>query len=96
MSASLKTVDGQEALTSLMNDLAARAGEAARVLALASPTQKNRALEAIETAIRASASTILAANAEDVAEARASGQTSASCATSHTRRPAFRSRRSET
>ena len=77
MSASLKTVDGQEALTSLMNDLAARAGEAARVLALASPTQKNRALEAIETAIRASASTILAANAEDVAEARASGQTSA-------------------
>ena len=77
MSASLKTVDGQEALTSLMNDLAARAGEAARVLALASPTQKNRALEAIETAIRASASSILAANAEDVAEARASGQTSA-------------------
>jgi len=77
MSASLKTVDGQEALTRLMNDLAARAREAARVLALASPEQKNRALAAIEAAIRASAPAILAANAEDVAEARAAGQTSA-------------------
>ena len=42
-----------------------------------SPEQKNRALEAIERAIRANAPAILAANAEDVAEVRAGGATSA-------------------
>jgi glutamate-5-semialdehyde dehydrogenase len=47
------------------------------VLALASPEQKNRALEAIERAIRSSAPAILAANAEDVAEVRAGGATPA-------------------
>jgi glutamate-5-semialdehyde dehydrogenase len=43
------------------------------VLSLAPPEQKNRALTAMERAIRAQASAILAANAEDVAEARAGG-----------------------
>ena len=47
------------------------------MLALAPPEQKNRALEAMERAIRANAAAILAANAEDVAEARAGGATSA-------------------
>ena len=47
------------------------------MLALAPPEQKNRALEAIERAIRANAAKILAANAEDVAEVRAGGATSA-------------------
>ena len=46
-----------------MSDLATRARTAARVLALAPPEQKNRALEAMEKAIRANAAAILAANA---------------------------------
>src|SRR5258708_14819998 len=77
MSAPLKAIDGNADLPALMTDLAARAGAAARVLALASPEQKNQALEAIERAIRANASAILAANAEDVAEVSSSGATSA-------------------
>ena len=47
------------------------------MLALASPEQKNAALEAIERAIRANAAAILAANAEDVAEVRNGGATAA-------------------
>ena len=60
-----------------MNALASRARDAARALALASAEQKNKALDAIERAIRANAAAILAANADDLAEARASGATSA-------------------
>src|SRR6202035_1878900 len=73
MTAPLKAIDGSADLPALMSELAIRARAAARVLALASPEQKNRALEAMERAIRSHASAILAANAEDVAEARASG-----------------------
>jgi len=73
MAAPLKAVDGNADLQALMSDLATRARAAARVLALAPPAQKNRALEAMERAIRANSASILAANAEDVAEARASG-----------------------
>src|SRR6202049_1622246 len=73
MSAPLKAIDGNADLPAMMTGLAARARAAARVLALASPEQKNHALEAMERAIRADASAILAANAEDVAEVRASG-----------------------
>ena len=51
---------------------------AARVLALAPTTQKNQALAAMAQAIRADRAAILAANAEDMAEGRASGLTSAS------------------
>ena len=57
-----------------MSDLAARARAAAHVLALAPPAQKNRALAAMARAIRANSAAILAANAEDVAEARASAR----------------------
>src|SRR6195952_1737343 len=77
MTASLKAIDGSADLPALMTDLAARARDAARILALASPEQKNRALDAMERAVRANASAILAANAEDVAEARAAGATAA-------------------
>jgi glutamate-5-semialdehyde dehydrogenase len=77
MSAPLKAIDGSADLPELMTDLANRARQAARVLALASPDEKNRALEAIERAIRANAPLILAANAEDVAEVRTAGATSA-------------------
>jgi glutamate-5-semialdehyde dehydrogenase len=73
----LKAVDAGADLTSLMTDLAQGARAAARVLALAPTEQKDRALEAIERAIRAGAPAILTANIEDVAEARASGATSA-------------------
>ena len=77
MTAPLKAIDGTADLPALMTDLAAQARAAARVLALAPPEQKDRALEAIERAIRANAAKILAANAEDVAEVRAGGATSA-------------------
>src|SRR6201996_971079 len=77
MSAPLKAIDGNADLPELMNGLATRARAAARELALATPGQKNRALEAIERAIRAQAAEILAANAEDVAEVRAGGASAA-------------------
>lgn len=77
MTASLKAIDGSAELTTLMTDLGRQTRAAARTLALAPPEQKNRALEAMERAIRAGADKILAANAEDVADAKASGTTSA-------------------
>src|SRR5215218_476669 len=77
MTAPLKAIDGNADLPALMTELAAGARAAARVLALASPEQKNRALDAIAAAIRSHATEILAANAEDVAEARDSGATAA-------------------
>src|SRR6201996_1463792 len=77
MSAPLKAIDGTVDLPTLMTELATRARAAARVLALAPPEQKNRALDAMERTIRADAAAILAANAEDVSEARAGGATSA-------------------
>src|ERR1035437_3314755 len=77
VTAARREIDGNADLPALMTDLAARARAAARVLALASPEQKKHALEATERAIRANAAVILAANAEDVAEARADGATAA-------------------
>lgn len=76
MTAPLKAIDGSADLPALMNDLASRARAAARVLALAPAAQKNRALEAMERLIRARVDTIIAANAEDVVEAKAAGITS--------------------
>jgi len=77
MTASLKAIDGSADLPTLMNDLAAAARAAARSLSLAAPEQKNRALDAMERAIRQRAPAILAANAEDVAEISSSGATAA-------------------
>jgi glutamate-5-semialdehyde dehydrogenase len=77
MTTALKAIDGSADLPALMTDLVKGARAAARVLALAPPEQKNRALQAIERAIRANAQKILAANAEDVAEVKAGGATSA-------------------
>src|SRR5258707_1201293 len=77
MTASLKAIDGNGDLPTLMNELAAGARAAARVLSLAPPEQKNRALKAMERAIHADAAAILAANAEDVADSRSSGSTGA-------------------
>jgi glutamate-5-semialdehyde dehydrogenase len=77
MTAFLKAIDHSTDLPALMSDLATQARAAARTLALASPAQKNQALDAMAQAIRANAAAILKANAEDVAEARAGGASSA-------------------
>jgi glutamate-5-semialdehyde dehydrogenase len=61
----------------VMADLGRRARAAARRLALATAAEKNAALTAMAAAIRAAAPAILAANRDDMAEARAAGQTSA-------------------
>jgi glutamate-5-semialdehyde dehydrogenase len=76
MAAPLKTVEGSD-IGALMQDLGRQARSAARVLALAETTQKDRALAAMAAAIRAQRADILAANAQDLAEAKASGATSA-------------------
>ena len=73
MTATLKTLDADTALP----ELGRRAREAARVLALAPTAQKDKALAAIAAAIRARAAAILAANVEDVAEARRNGANAA-------------------
>ena len=60
-----------------MRDIGRDARKAARALALAPAAQKNRALAAMAKAIRGSQAAILAANREDLAEAKASGATAA-------------------
>jgi glutamate-5-semialdehyde dehydrogenase len=77
MTAPLKAVDNDSDLAALMTRLAQDARAAAKVLALAPAERKNSALAAMERAIRANCADILKANAEDVAEARANGATSA-------------------
>jgi glutamate-5-semialdehyde dehydrogenase len=64
---------GIEAVDELMQGLGRKAVDAARVLALASTAAKNAALEAAARALRADRAVILAANAHDVAAARAAG-----------------------
>lgn len=61
----------------LMQDMGRRARAAARRIALASAEEKNAALRAMAARIRARSDVILAANAEDLAEARTKGQPSA-------------------
>ncbi|HZH10657.1 MAG TPA: glutamate-5-semialdehyde dehydrogenase [Microvirga sp.] len=60
-----------------MADLGRRARQAARHVALASSEQKAAALRAMAAAIRARTGSILAANAEDLDEAKSRGQNSA-------------------
>jgi len=76
----MKAIDGTAdsvGLPELMATVGRSARAAARALARAPAEQKNRALTAMAAAIRASKAAILAANAEDVAEARNSGMTGA-------------------
>ncbi|MGZ8308629.1 MAG: glutamate-5-semialdehyde dehydrogenase [Rhodoplanes sp.] len=77
MSVSLKTVETGGDLVGVMADIGRRARAAARKLALASTRDKDAALEAMGQAIRAATPAILAANAEDIAEARSRGATAA-------------------
>ncbi|WP_243369648.1 glutamate-5-semialdehyde dehydrogenase [Microvirga solisilvae] len=72
----LKLIDSGDT-TELMQRMGRDARQAARRIALASTEQKDAALRAMAASIRAKASAILAANAEDVAEAKSNGQTSA-------------------
>ncbi len=64
-------------IDALMADLGRRARAAARRVALAGAEDKNAALRAMTACIRTRADAILAANAEDVAAAKAKGQTGA-------------------
>jgi glutamate-5-semialdehyde dehydrogenase len=77
MSAPLKSIEGSDDLAAVMRDLGVRARAAARMLALASSAQKNAALGCMASALRAHAREIMVANAEDLAEAKAGGVTSA-------------------
>ena len=77
MSAPLKSIEGTGDIAALMAEIGRQGRLAARVLALAPTVQKDRALALMAEAVRAEKSRILAANAEDIAEARASGVTGA-------------------
>jgi glutamate-5-semialdehyde dehydrogenase len=77
MTAPLKSIEGTGDIAAAMAEIGRNARAAARVLALAPPEQKDRALAAMAAAIRVHTDKILAANAEDVAETRNGGTTDA-------------------
>ena len=77
MSAPLKSIEGIGDIAALMAEMGRQARAAARTLALAPAAQKDRALQLMADTVRAEKARILAANAEDIAEARASGVTGA-------------------
>ena len=77
MNAPLKAVAGSTKLEVTMRNLGREARAAARVLALTPAAQKNRALAAMAKAIRELRSAILAANEQDVAEAKSGGASAA-------------------
>ena len=76
MSAPLKSIEST-GIADAMADIGRRAKAAARLLALSPAAQRNAALAAMAKSIRGSEAGILAANGEDLAEAKASGATSA-------------------
>jgi len=76
MTAPLKSLEGT-GIAAAMADIGRRAKSAARTLALSPTAQRDKALGAMAQAIRDSEVAILAANAEDVAEAKANGTTAA-------------------
>jgi glutamate-5-semialdehyde dehydrogenase len=77
MNAQLKTIDASGDIAAMMRTMGAQARAAARRLALAAPAEKDRALKAMAQAVRRSAPAILAANSEDLADARRAGATPA-------------------
>src|SRR5579863_210605 len=77
MNAPLKASESTDKLEATMREIGREARRAARTLALAPAAQKNEALAAMAKAIRRGQPAILAANAEDVAEAKAAGATPA-------------------
>ena len=77
MNVPLKAVDSAGELGATMRQLGRAARQAAYALALAPAARKNRALAGMAKAIRGARAAILAANAEDVAEAKSAGATAA-------------------
>ncbi|HXX04871.1 MAG TPA: glutamate-5-semialdehyde dehydrogenase, partial [Xanthobacteraceae bacterium] len=77
MNAPLKAVENSARLETVMREIGREAHKAARVLALAPSSRKNSGLAAMARAIRQSQAAILAANAEDMAEAKSAGATPA-------------------
>ena len=77
MTAPLKSIEGTGDIAASMAAMGRNARLAARVLALAPAVQKDRALDLMAAAVRAQKAQILAANAEDLTEARAGGLTGA-------------------
>src|SRR5947209_18016626 len=77
MTAPLKAVEKTGDIVAVMRDIGARARVAGGALALTPAADKNRALTAMAAAIRSQTAAILAANADDIAEARSSGMTAA-------------------
>jgi glutamate-5-semialdehyde dehydrogenase len=76
VTAPLKTVEASTVAT-MMREIGQRAKSAARVLALASTAQKDKALAGMAEALRARQAEILSANGDDMAEAKAAGATAA-------------------
>jgi len=77
MNAPLKAVENSARLETVMREIGREAHKAARVLALAPSSRKNSGLAAMARAIRQSQAAILAANAEDMVEAKSAGATPA-------------------
>jgi glutamate-5-semialdehyde dehydrogenase len=77
MTAPLKSIEGAGDIAAAMGEIGRNGRLAARALALASTEQKDRALDLMATAVRAQKARILAANAEDIGEARTAGLTGA-------------------
>jgi glutamate-5-semialdehyde dehydrogenase len=73
MTAPLKPMSSQDDLDAMMREIGRAARAAARKLALASAEQKNLALKAQAHALRVARAEIMAANREDVAEAKKAG-----------------------
>jgi glutamate-5-semialdehyde dehydrogenase len=77
MSANLKSIEGVGDIAAMMRDMGAQGRLAARRLALAPSAEKDRALRGMAQALRAGTTAVLAANADDLAEARKAGATAA-------------------
>jgi glutamate-5-semialdehyde dehydrogenase len=75
MTAPLKPISTPDDLDALMGEIGRAARAAARKLALASTEQKNAALKAQAQALRIAKAEILAANRDDLADARKAGVT---------------------
>ncbi len=77
MNAPLTAIENSGRLEATMREIGREARHAAHTLALAPAARKNAALAAMAGSIRRARSAILAANAEDVAGAKAAGATAA-------------------
>ena len=77
MSAPLKTVESTNDISGLLHEIGQRANEAARTLALAPTARKDAALSAMAAAIKTHQREIMAANQQDLADAKASGANAA-------------------